>query len=164
MYNLIVLKIRKKIIANWPQMQLFAFWSLLFLSSCQQEPCTGGTIPWFGVQVYIGDTLRTNAIAAIRGVGTMTDANLTIGSQRQYLLQLNPGADSCSYSLTLNNRANAPTINLHYTKKPVLISERCGFGFNYNSIRVKVSGVDSARLTKDFADSTRGTNLIIWIR
>ena len=95
-------------------------------------------------------------------MGLIPDLPILIGKQSQYLFPLNPSSDTSGYILELQNRPNI-YLKVAYSRKPILVSESCGFVFQYEKIVPSVIGADSFKATKDFADSTRQTNLKIWI-
>lgn len=135
---------------------------LLLLFGCQKEPCTAGKEQWYGVEIYQNNEITTNTIVKANGIGLTPDLPILLGKQNQYLFPLNPASDTSSYILKLQNRQDV-YLKLAYFRKPILVSESCGFVFQYEKIVPNVIGVDSFKIIRDYADSTRQTNLKIWI-
>lgn len=155
------LNVRKKLTLGWRSASLLVL--ILYLSSCQQEPCPGNKEVYAGIEIRYRDTTRTNIVNQIVSSDLSKSFGILIGRNRQYLLPLNPASDTSSFIINLTTGEQL-TARITGQKTMVLLSERCGFVYNFQNLAVSGAGYDSSLTTNMTADTSRKTNFVLWVR
>lgn len=135
----------------------------LGLNGCQQEPCLGNKEVYAGLEIRFRDTIRTNIVSQVVSLDLSKSFGILVGRNRQYLLPLNPATDTTQFILNLTTGQQLK-VNLSGQKTMNLLSERCGFVYNFSQLTLNGSGFDSSLLVNSAADTSRKTNFVLWVR